>query len=440
MRSRSLVITSGWCRARYATSSTERRARLGGRSSTSPSSRGVTVSSRTSTGPGAKAAGPGSGPVTTTGGWTAGTPAGGVGGVTSSASNCSVSADWRCGRSTRPTGCSVAAWRSTRTVRSLAATAAVVTMAAYRALSGASDCGSPTKRAASAPEERGRRAGWPGSSVTTTRSDQAHDSSAARAARTSEGADSPRTGRTSPGPSGTSQVPSSSSPIGTTTGACGNDGSSSSRAAWLTRHAAPPSTAMKGSGASWCGSAREKVTPDGDTQMVRTRGGAASARCWRTRPSRQLAASNASSAGTSPKRCNSASASTAGSDSGRRGRSRSPENGAGRRRRRERRAKAAQAREPTPSATSSGRRSGDPVGRLVVRPRVSGWWWASAGRRNRQPARSWSGSTKRSPPPMSWPRLSAATCIQSAPSPSRSSAICHRLSPGPTVCTASEVD
>ena len=42
---------------------------------------------------------------------------------------------------------------------------------------------------------------------------------------------------------------------------------------------------------------------------------------------------------------------------------------------------------------------------------------ASAGSRRCQPARSWSGSTNRMPPPMSRPRLSAASTVHSAPSP-----------------------
>ncbi len=156
--------------------------------------------------------------------------------------------------------------------------------------------------------------------------------------------------------------------MGTTTGRCGNEPSTSSSAAWLTRQAVPPSTAANGAGGSSCASARANVTPDGATQMVRTRG--AVPRSARTRPRRPLAASNASSAGTSPKRCTSAAASTAGSD--RRGSSRSPENGAGRRRPRERRARAAQASEPRPSASSSGRWSGAPAGRPVAWPLA--WW------------------------------------------------------------------
>ena len=122
------------------------------------------------------------------------------------------------------------------------------------------------------------------------------------------------------------------------------------------------------------------------------------------------------------------------------GRSRSPENGAERCRRRARRAKAAQAREPHPSATSSGRRSGAPDGRDRAAgcgpPGSARWSAASTGRRSRHPATTWSGSTKRCALPMSRPRLRAAICIQSAPSPRRASAIRHRPSPGWTMWTA----
>ena len=80
-------------------------------------------------------------------------------GATSSAIWAAVSADWRCGRTTRPMGWSVAAWRSTRTVRSLAATGAVVTTALRAATAGGSEAGSPKKSSASSHDGIGRGLG-----------------------------------------------------------------------------------------------------------------------------------------------------------------------------------------------------------------------------------------------------------------------------------------
>ena len=65
------------------------------------------------------------------------------GGATSSAICSAVSADWRCGRTTWPIGWIVAARRSTRTVRSLAATGSMVTTAQRAATPAGSDAGSP---------------------------------------------------------------------------------------------------------------------------------------------------------------------------------------------------------------------------------------------------------------------------------------------------------
>ena len=116
------------------------------------------VNSRTSTGPGVRAdvtegvgTGAGSGDGGSAGSSSrAGTPNGSVG-STSSATNRAVSADCRWGCRTRPTGCSVAAWRSTSTVRSVAATGVVVTTAMC-----ARDVG--PQRARVAEEEGGDRA------------------------------------------------------------------------------------------------------------------------------------------------------------------------------------------------------------------------------------------------------------------------------------------
>ncbi len=390
------------------------------------------VRRRTSTVPGESASVPLLGRLTSRGGSRGGGEAGrggshSTGGATSSASRCAVSADWRWGRITRPMGCSVAARRSTRMVRSLAATGSVVITAQRAAKAGGSEAGSPpksTRRAMNGSAVASARScGSSGSSVTRIVSDQAHDPAAARAARQSAGASSPRTGRTSPASSGTSHVPSASSPTGITTGRNGEHGSYSLSASWPTRHPVPSAVWTKPSGGS-PGSAclNMKVTPEGETQIARTRG--REPRPSRATASMQLAASNEWRAGVPAKRSSNVAASSAPSDGCRIG---SPTNRSlSRRRRPARRAKAAQATEPRPRASSSGRCPGG-CGCGDVRDRSRSW--ASAGRRRRHPSRSWSGSTKRDPPPTSRPRLSAASDVQSAPSPSASCAMPQSESP-----------
>ena len=107
------------------------------------------VRRRTSTAPGSSAAvvpcaPPASRPRTEIAGMRSRSPSGG--GATSSAICSAVSADWRCGRTTWPMGWMVAARRSTRTVRSLAATGCMVTTAQRAATPAGSVAGSPQKR------------------------------------------------------------------------------------------------------------------------------------------------------------------------------------------------------------------------------------------------------------------------------------------------------
>src|SRR6202044_3875729 len=101
-----------------------------------------------------------------------------------------------------------------RMVRSLAATGSMVTTAQRAATPAGNAAGSPQKRTDRASNgsaaASARSAASSGSSLTRIVSDQAQDPTAARAARHSSGAASPRRGSTSPGFSGTSQGPSAS--------------------------------------------------------------------------------------------------------------------------------------------------------------------------------------------------------------------------------------
>ena len=226
--------------------------------------------------------------------------------------------DWRWGRTTTPMGCRVAARRSTRTVRSLAATGSIVTTAQRAATSGGSEAGSPQKsrcRASSgSAAASARRSTSSGSSVTRTVSDHAHDPTTARAARQSAGAASPRTGSTSPGSSGTSQVPSASSPTGSTTGSVGEGGSTALEgvvadvprgavlhALEVLRRLVRVRVGEIEGDAGRRDADRPDRGPDADRR--------------RDRPSRQLAASKERSAGTPAKRWSKVAASSAPSDS-----------------------------------------------------------------------------------------------------------------------------
>ncbi len=358
------------------------------------------VSRRTSTRPGTTAAVPRAGPVdgsTDSRRAVAGARAGDDAVAVSSAMSRAVSSDWRWGRTTRLRGWIVAPWRSTRMVRSLALTLAVVTIAVRAATWDGNAPGSPknsrcrANRWSAAASDSNR--GSPASSASTTVSAQAHAPAAVRTERSSAWASAPSRGRTWPGPRTTSHVPSSSSPIGRRRGTNGVTRSDRSSRSWATCHPVPPPTDANPVGVSLCVPRNQNVTPEGPTCTARTsgtKGPSASAR-----PSMQFAVSKASSAGTSSKRLRREAASTAPSDSPR-PRSSSSRNGSGRWRRRVRRASAAQASEPIPSARSSGRWPGASwavapefcaLPEWCEPPRPSRLWEGrdSSGRRSRQP-------------------------------------------------------
>ena len=298
----------------------------------------------------------------------------------------------RCGRSTRPTGCSVAARRSTSTVRSLAATAAVVTTAACRATSGASDAGIADEegRLARAGAQAGmaRVVGDDDEVGPGPRLDRGAGGAHAGRGPTRRGRAGRRRGRGPPARclrrrrrwarraarTGTTARRPLERGVAHPPGGAAVDGRRTARARRRTRRA------------------RENVTPDGETQMVRTRG--AAAWCARTRPSRQLAASKAASAGHAAEALQQRGGVDRGLGETTAGRGRR-RTGRGRRRPLERRARAAQAREPIPSATQLGQA----VGRRARDGRRSvGWssWWCAVVGQAQPPARPHAGRGRRS--------------------------------------------
>ena len=282
-----------------------------------------------------------------------------------------VSTDWRWGRTTRPVGWSVAPRRSTSTVRSVAATVR------------GRDHGAATRRCGrgqrrGVPEEEPvpgahrtavgracRASGSSGSSVTSTMSDHAHALAADRADRASAGADSPRSGSTSPGRRADQPGALLVVADGEGDGDVGRRGVLVPERGVVDVPRRATCTAAEPVGSVGPGLGE----PERDTGRTRRR--------WPGRPGRvgppcsdlprrRLAVSNERSAGTSAKRCRREATSTAASDNGR-PRSRSPVNGSIRRRLR-RRAGPARRRPGSP-----GRARPAPAGgrRRVPRPRTA---------------------------------------------------------------------
>ena len=243
------------------------------------------------------------------------------------------------------------------------------------------------------PRPRRGVAGSSGSSVTRIVSDQAHDPTAARAARQSAGAASPRRGRTSPASSGTSQVPVGVVADGEHDGEEGKARSWPSSASWPTCQRRAVGPADEGSGGSPLGCFREEEgDARGETQIARTGGTGAGLQGQAQQAVGGFERMERRDTGEAVQQVSPRPAPlpTAGCRSG------SPVNRSpSRRRRLARRARAAQATEPRPRATSSGRCPAGSGCDAVEVPRLATVSRRaavrSAGSRRRHPSRSWSG-------------------------------------------------
>ena len=213
-------------------------------------------------------------------------------------------------------------------------------------------------------------------------------------------------------------------------GHVGKRGSSwPSRATWSTCHAVPSGRRRKGPGAHpGSASANQNVTPDGETQMA----GRWARAALEDRPEQAVGGLEGMERGDAREAVQQGAASTAPSDGPGPGRlpvKRSPSGGG---------AGAPGQRGASERAQAQGDQFGQVSCRLrtwrVVGPvaPVEGRRRAAPRAAGEAPAGSrWSGSTKRTPPPISRPRLTAASAVQSAPSPTRSCAMLQKRLAGP---------
>ena len=228
--------------------------------------------------------------------------------------------DWRWGRTTRPIGWSVAPWRSTRMVRSLAATEVVVTTAPVRRHLRGHGCGVAEEEVVPRPSlERGHRE--VSGRVVRVVAHRDHVGPRPRPgrgpgmARRSDGAASPRSGSTSPGPRATSQVPSASSPTGSASGTYGVKASCSPRAVMVHVPRRPVQYGLERCRARRRAALSTRTSRRRPTRRSPGPSGSRGSSCS-VRPNRQFAASKEWSAGASAKRRRRVAASTASSETG----------------------------------------------------------------------------------------------------------------------------